>query len=30
MFEQFQPMGVAECLGNLRKASEDALFWSEA
>ena len=26
MFEQFEPMGVAECLSDVREASEDALF----
>jgi hypothetical protein len=30
MFEQFEPVRVAERLRNLRKASEDALFWSQA
>jgi hypothetical protein len=30
MFEQFEPMAVAECLGDLGKADEDTLFRTEA
>jgi hypothetical protein len=30
MFEQFEPMAVAECLGDLGKADQDTLFRTEA